>query len=63
MRLPPEKWRILDNAHRKRNVAEYEGYLEIDQSLVDALMQVAAEVATRVASLGPVSATDSDTAG
>jgi hypothetical protein len=59
VKLPPEQWRILDHAHRKRNVAEYEGYLEIDQSLLEALVQVAAEVASRVASLGPVSATDS----
>lgn len=59
VKLPPEQWRILDHAHRKRNIAEYEGYLEIDQGLVEALIQVAAEVASRVASLGPVSATDS----
>ena len=58
-KLPPEQWRILDHAHRKRNVAEYEGHLEIDQSLVEGLIRVAAEVASRVASLGPVSATDS----
>jgi hypothetical protein len=50
---------VLDQAHRKRNVAEYEGYLEIDQNLVDALIRVAAEVASRVVALGPVSSTDS----
>jgi hypothetical protein len=60
--LPPEQWRILDHAHRKRNVAEYEGYLEIDQSIVEALIQVAAEVASRVASLGPISTSDSNSA-
>lgn len=54
VKLPPEQWRILDHAHRKRNVAEYEGYLEIDHSLLEALIQVAAEVASRVASLGPL---------
>jgi hypothetical protein len=62
VKLPPEQWRILDHAHRKRNVAEYEGYLEIDQSLVEALIQVALEVASRVATLGPVSTTDSSRA-
>ena len=53
--LPPSQWRVLDNAHRKRNVAEYEGYLDIDQGIVEALIRVASEVATRVAALGPVS--------
>jgi hypothetical protein len=62
VKLPPEQWRILDHAHRKRNVAEYEGYLEIDQSLVEALIQVALEVESRVATLGPVSTTNSSRA-
>jgi hypothetical protein len=62
VKLPPEQWRILDQAHRKRNVAEYEGHLEIDQRLVEALIQVAADVATRVASLGRVCANDKNTA-
>jgi hypothetical protein len=53
--LPPSQWRVLDNAHRKRNVAEYEGYLDINQGLVEALIQAGSEVATRVAALGPVS--------
>ena len=59
VKLPPRQWRILDHAHRKRNVAEYEGHLEVDQSLLEALIQVAAEVASRVAALGPVSSTES----
>ena len=25
VRLSPEQWRILEQAHRKRNIAEYEG--------------------------------------
>jgi hypothetical protein len=58
VKLPPEQWRVLDHAHRKRNVAEYEGYLDIDQNLVEALIRVAAEVGSRVAALGPVTAGD-----
>ena len=54
VRLTPERWRVLDNAHRKRNVAEYEGYLTVDQRLVEALIRVAEEVESLVASLGPV---------
>ena len=26
--LPPEQWRVLDQAHRKRNLAEYEGEMD-----------------------------------
>jgi len=53
VRLPPAQWRVLDQAHRKRNVAEYEGHLDVDQSLVEALIRVAQEVASRVLTLGP----------
>ena len=54
MNLPPEQWRVLDQAHRKRNVAEYEGNLDVDQALVEALIRVAQEVVLRVTELGPV---------
>lgn len=47
-------WRVLDQAHRKRNLAEYEGDLDVDESLVEALLRVAQVVADRVAMLGPV---------
>ncbi len=46
--LPREKWRVLDQAHRKRNMAEYEGDMDIDEQLVAALVRVAREVATRL---------------
>ena len=32
---PPARWRVLDTAHQRRNLNEYEGYLEIDASFVD----------------------------
>lgn len=54
VRLPPELWRVLDQAHRKRNVAEYEGHLDVDRSLLEALVRVTQEVASRVAALGPI---------
>ena len=53
VKLPPAEWRVLDQAHRKQNVAEYEGHLDVDKSLVEALIRVAREVARRVAELGP----------
>jgi hypothetical protein len=49
--LPNELWRVMDQAHRKRNLAEYEGHVEVDGRLVDALIRVAIEVADRVSNL------------
>jgi hypothetical protein len=46
--LPDEQWRVLDQAHRKRNLTEYEGYLEVEEQLVEALIRVAGFVAERV---------------
>ena len=28
------RWRVLDTAHQKRNLAEYEGYLEVEESTI-----------------------------
>jgi hypothetical protein len=49
--LPPEQWRVLDEAHRRRNIAEYEGGMDIDAQLVEAVVRVAAEVARKVSAL------------
>ena len=49
--LPPVEWRVLDEAHRKRNLAEYEGEVEVEEQLVAALLRVAREVANRVEDL------------
>lgn len=49
-------WRILDQAHRKRNLAEYEGDVDVDVALVDALIRVAREVQQRVGNLEPPAA-------
>lgn len=46
--LPNEQWRVLDQAHRKRNIAEYEGDIDVDEQLVEALIRVGDEVADRV---------------
>jgi hypothetical protein len=52
--LPNEQWRVLDTAHKKRNVIEYEGLADIDEELVAAMIRVTAEIAARVATLTPV---------
>ena len=56
LKLAAEQWRVLDQAHRKRNLAEYEGDLDVDAALLAALIRVAHEVATRVAALGKLPA-------
>lgn len=54
--LEASQWRVLDQAHRKRNLAEYEGDLDVDAALVEALIRTTQTVADRVAALGPVTA-------
>jgi hypothetical protein len=54
LKLPAQQWRVLDQAHRKRNIAEYEGHLDVDRALVEALLRVAGEVSERLAALGAV---------
>ena len=49
--LPAEQWRVLEQAHRKRNLAEYEGEMDVDEQLVAAMLRVAREVAERVEGL------------
>ena len=43
--LPNAQWRVLDQAHRKRNLAEYEGNLDVDDALMEALLRTANVVA------------------
>jgi len=44
----PEVWRVLDKCHQQRNVAEYEGELDISGRLVEDLIKACDAV--RVAS-------------
>lgn len=37
---PAERWRLLDVAHRARNLAEYEGFMEVELSQVKALIAI-----------------------
>jgi hypothetical protein len=52
--LPNEQWRVLDQAHRKRNLAEYAGDLDIDLALPDAMVRVTEEVLRLVTALAPI---------
>jgi hypothetical protein len=52
--LANAEWRVLDSAHKKRNLTEYEGTSDIDEALVEAVIRVAREVEKRARALGPV---------
>lgn len=52
--LSSAKCRILDKCHRCRNLAEYEGHLEIDESLLKELVSTAKELQHLVSSLTPL---------
>jgi len=49
--LPNEQWRVLDQAHVKRNRSEYEGSLDVDTKALEALIRVAREVENRLSKL------------
>ena len=46
--LASEHWRVLDQAHRKRNLAEYEGDIDVDDQLLEALIRVAELIADKL---------------
>lgn len=52
--LESVKWRVLDKCHNVRNLAEYEGHLEISSQLLKELMGITNEIVSLVESLGPV---------
>jgi hypothetical protein len=40
------QWRVFDSAHQKRNLAEYEGYLELDEAELVALLALTTRLIT-----------------
>ena len=46
--LGPEVWRVLDKCHHMRNVAEYEGELDVDERLVADLVAACETVMTTI---------------
>lgn len=51
LRMPPDQWRVLSVSHERRNAAEYEGRVQIEERLVEDLTQVAQAVLKRVTQL------------
>ena len=48
---PASRWRVLDAAHQKRNLAEYEGYLEVEESTITELCELVPLLITDVQAL------------
>ena len=46
--IPPERWRVLDTAHKKRNNAEYEGVFDVSEDLVNSVIKVSKEVLSKL---------------
>lgn len=53
--LENAKWRVLDQCHKLRNLAEYEGNLDITEQLLQELIGITYELLDKVCALGPVS--------
>lgn len=52
--MPPEQWRVMALCHERRNVAEYQGHLEVEEKLVDDLIRVTKVVLDKVVALSAV---------
>jgi hypothetical protein len=54
--LPSETWRVLAKAHERRNLAEYEGILDMEERLLKDMMAAAHVVLKGVKALPPLEA-------
>ena len=45
------RWRVLDVAHRKRNLAEYEGVIDVEESAIKELCALTAQLIADVTKL------------
>ena len=52
--LDKAKCRVLDKCHNQRNLAEYEGHLEVDKILLAELIEITKELLGLVERMGPV---------
>jgi hypothetical protein len=50
--LAPAQWRVLVDAHRRRNAIEYEGLLTVDAALLEAVLRITREIESRLRALG-----------
>lgn len=54
LNVKPEIWRVLAHCHQRRNVAEYEGHLEVSDQLLAELIGAADLLQKRVEAMTPV---------
>jgi len=52
--IAPEVWRVLAMCHQRRNLAEYEGHLEVDAQLISDLIKVTVLLLEKVSALGTI---------
>ncbi len=52
--FPPETWRLLIEAHRRRNQSEYDGILIEDELFLETLIKIIQNILKGVEELGPV---------
>ena len=52
--LENKKWRVLDLCHKRRNLAEYQGQLDISPQLTLELIHITKELLNLVNGLGPI---------
>lgn len=52
--LDKAKWRVLDQCHKARNLAEYEGHLDVNPQLLKELISITQEILGLVKALPPI---------
>lgn len=52
--LESSTWRVLDKCHQARNLAEYEGHLEVNPQLLKELILITKQLQTLVKALAPI---------
>jgi len=52
--LGKAKWRVLDKCHNARNIAEYEGHLDVNPQLLRELISITEEIQELVKALKPI---------
>lgn len=52
--LGPEHWRVLALCHERRNAAEYQGHLEVEEKLISDLIHVTETLSEKVSALGKI---------
>lgn len=48
------KWRVLDKCHNARNLAEYEGHMDVNPQLLRELISITKEIQVLVKALDPI---------